>query len=147
MSARNLNISLWAAQILLAMMLGAAGYMKVTSPVTSLGSGGMQKRRLWLEYWWHALSRLAERCPQSADPREVTGLDYRRRPAPEPSASRHLGGKAGAHAAAARWSSALGKSATGRSCASATAPACGRCTSFGDEDAVPPAESHTRASP
>ncbi|MEP9390090.1 DoxX family protein [Mesorhizobium sp. KR9-304] len=38
MSARNLNISLWAAQILLAMVFGAAGFMKVTMPLPDLAA-------------------------------------------------------------------------------------------------------------
>ena len=36
MSARNLNIALWTAQILLALVFGAAGFMKVTMPLPDL---------------------------------------------------------------------------------------------------------------
>ena len=36
MSARNLNIALWTAQILLALVFGAAGVMKVTMPLSAL---------------------------------------------------------------------------------------------------------------
>ena len=36
MSARNLNIALWTAQVLLALVFGAAGVMKVTMPLSDL---------------------------------------------------------------------------------------------------------------
>ncbi|OQM74590.1 DoxX family protein [Manganibacter manganicus] len=36
MSARNLNIALWTAQVLLALVFGAAGFMKVTMPLSDL---------------------------------------------------------------------------------------------------------------
>ena len=36
MSARNLNIALWTAQVLLALVFGAAGFMKVTMPLPDL---------------------------------------------------------------------------------------------------------------
>ncbi|MGE0586747.1 MAG: hypothetical protein AB7O39_16575 [Flavobacteriaceae bacterium] len=46
MSARNLNIALWTAQVLLALVFGAAGFMKVTMPENGgekvdHGSGGI----------------------------------------------------------------------------------------------------------
>src|SRR5690606_40575301 len=45
---------------------------------------------------------------------------------------------------AARWSSALGRSATDRSCASAAGPVCGRHTNLDGADAAPSAWSHIK---
>ena len=38
MSASKLNVSLWTAQILLALVFGAAGFMKVTMPLPDLAA-------------------------------------------------------------------------------------------------------------